>query len=156
MKYFTIDELTASATARKKGIKNIPNDEERLNLIALVGAVLDPLRERYGKPINVSSGFRCRALNKNVGGVTGSQHCKGEAADIYSKEGAAANYELGRLIAERGMFDQLIFENVGKNDLLPKWIHVSWRRTGDNRQNILKKVKGKSGYIAVNRKELDL
>lgn len=154
MKYFTIDELTASATARKKGIKNVPNEEERLNLIALVAAVLDPLREKYGKPIIVTSGFRCAALNKCVGGVTGSQHRKGEAADIVTKEGAKGNFELGRLIVESGQFDQVIFEDCGKDDLLPQWIHVSWKRTGALRGNVLKKVKGEKTYRRVSRDEI--
>lgn len=154
MKYFTIDELTASATARKKGIKNIPNEEERLNLIALVSAVLDPLREKYGKPIIVTSGYRCAALNKCVGGVTGSQHRKGEAADIVTKEGAKGNFELGRLIVESGQFDQVIFENCGKNVLLPQWIHVSWKRTGALRGNVLKKIKGEKIYRRVSLDEI--
>lgn len=154
MKYFTIDELTASATARKKGIKNIPNEEERLNLIALVAAVLDPLREKYGKPIHVSSGFRCAAVNKSVGGVTGSQHRKGEAADIVTKEGAVGNFELGQLIVESGKFDQVIFENCGKDDLLPQWIHVSWKRTGALRGNVLKRVRGEKIYLRVSIDEI--
>lgn len=154
MKYFTIDELTASATARKRGIKNVPNEEERLNLIALVAAVLDPLREKYGKPIHVSSGFRCAAVNKSVGGVTGSQHRKGEAADIVTKEGAVGNFELGRLIVESGKFDQVIFENCGKDDLLPQWIHVSWKRTGALRGNVLKRVRGEKIYLRVSIDEI--
>lgn len=154
MKYFSIDELTASATARKKGIKNIPNEEERLNLIALVAAVLDPLREKYGKPIIVTSGYRCAALNKCVGGVTGSQHRKGEAADIVTKEGAKGNFELGRLIVESGQFDQVIFEDCGKDDLFSQWIHVSWKRTGALRGNILKKVRGERTYRRVCRDEI--
>ena len=154
MKYFAIEELTRSKTAEARGIKNVPNETERLNLIALVGAVLDPLREAYGKPICVTSGYRCAALNKRVGGVTGSQHVKGEAADIVTKGGAKNIYELGRLIVARGAFDQVIFENVGKNDLLPEWIHVSWKRDGWNRGNILKKVKGEKAYQRVSRNEL--
>lgn len=153
MKYFTIDELTASATARKRGIKNVPNEEERLNLIALVDAVLDPLREKYGKPIYVTSGYRCATLNKRVGGVTGSQHRKGEAADIVTEEGAG-NFELGQLIVESGQFDQVIFENCGKDDLLPQWIHVSWKRTGALRGNILKRVKGEKIYRRVSVDEI--
>ncbi len=156
MKYFTLDELTASATAKRRGIKNVPSEEERLNLIALVGAVLDPLREKYGKPVYVSSGYRCRQLNRNVGGVTGSQHVKGEAADIYSGEGVMENYMLGRLIVALGNFDKVIFENVGRHDLYPEWIHVSWRRTGENRHSILKKVKGVVGYSHVKAEEIGL
>lgn len=156
MKYFTMDELIASQTAKKRGIKNIPNEEQELNLRALVGAVLDPLREHYGKPVYVSSGYRSERLNRHVGGVTGSQHCKGEAADIYSKGGKHENYILGRLIVALDAFDQVIFENVGRNDLEPEWVHVSWRRTNDNRHVIMKKVKGKKGYAYLTRKELGL
>lgn len=156
MKYFTIEELCASQTARKRGIKNVPNEEERLNLIALVGAVLDPLREEYGKPIYVTSGYRCAVINKAVGGVTGSQHLRGEAADIVTGAGKAENYKLGRLLVALGNYDQVIFENVGAKSLNPEWIHVSWRRTADNRRNILKKVKGSKGYVALTKKELGL
>jgi hypothetical protein len=154
MKYFTIEELTRSKTAEARGIKNVPNEAERLNLIALVGAVLDPLRERYGKPIIVTSGYRCKQLNKSVGGVTSSQHVRGEAADIVTKEGARGNFELGRLIVQSGKFDQVIFENCGKNDLLPQWIHVSWKRTGALRGNVLKKIKGEKIYRRVSRDEI--
>lgn len=156
MKYFTMEELTASKTAQARGIKNEPNEEARLNLIALVGAVLDPLREAYGKPVLVSSGYRCPLLNSKVNGATGSQHVKGEAADIYTRQGARGNYELGRLLVSMDNFDQVIFENVGANDLLPEWIHVSWRRTSENRHSILKQVKGKARYAVVSRKELGL
>ena len=77
MKYFTINELCASSTAARLGIRNIPNEEIKSNLIALVDNVLDPLRTSYGKPIIVSSGYRCLALNQAVGGSKTSQHVKG-------------------------------------------------------------------------------
>jgi len=83
MKYFTINELCASATASRLGIQNIPTEEIKTNLIALVDNVLDPLRTEYGKPIIVSSGFRCNMLNLAIGGSKTSQHMKGQAADIY-------------------------------------------------------------------------
>ena len=82
MKHFTIHELTRSATADRKGIDNTPSKQVIENLTALVDNVLDPLREAWGKPIHVNSGFRSPELNRAVGGVPGSQHMKGEAADI--------------------------------------------------------------------------
>jgi uncharacterized protein YcbK (DUF882 family) len=85
MKHFTIEELTRSATARRKGIPNLPNGEEKENLTALVDNVLDPLRELWGAPIIVTSGYRCPLLNKKVGGVATSYHMKGQAADIRAK-----------------------------------------------------------------------
>ena len=68
MKYFTINELIASDVAKNNNINNIPNQQEKNNLTALVDNILDPLREAYGKPIKVNSGYRCDALNKAVGG----------------------------------------------------------------------------------------
>ena len=69
MKYFTIEELTRSTTARQRGIDNTPSQQVIDNLTALVNNVLDPLRQAWGKPIHVNSGYRCPALNKAVGGV---------------------------------------------------------------------------------------
>lgn len=157
MSYFTISEMLRSDTAIKKRIWNGANAEEEDNLRALIAAVLDPVRRQFGKPVKVTSGFRCREVNKSVGGVTGSQHLLGEAADIISSTNKKAeNYVLGRLIVALGNYDQVIFENVGKSDLLPEWIHVSWRRKGTNRQNIMKKVKGTSTYQAITKKDLGL
>lgn len=157
MSYFTISEMLRSDTAIKKRIWNGANAEEEDNLRALISAVLDPVRRQFGKAVKVTSGFRNAQVNKNIGGVTGSQHLVGEAADIISTTNKKAeNYVLGRLIVALGNYDQVIFENVGKGDLLPEWIHVSWRRKGTNRQNILKKVKGTSTYQAITKKDLGL
>lgn len=160
MEYFTISELIRSDTAIKRKIWNGATLEEEENLRALVSAVLDPARRAFGKAIKVTSGFRCAAVNKNIG-VAGSQHLNGEAADIVSagakgRQMLVENYTLGRLIVALGKFDQIIFENVSKDDLLPEWIHVSWKRKGDNRGSILKKVKGGKVYVQISRKELNL
>ena len=82
MKHFTIKELAHSDTALAKGIDNFPTAEAISNLTKLVDNVLDPLREKYGKPIRVSSGYRSAILNRSVNGATSSQHRLGEAADI--------------------------------------------------------------------------
>lgn len=120
MKYFSIPELTTSQTAKEKGIDNTPNEQQTDNLIQLVGHVLDPLREAYGKPIIVSSGFRSIELNTAIGGVKTSQHCKGEAVDIIPKEKSDLK-SLFRLILSLNLpFDQLIYEKAA-------WIHVSMR-----------------------------
>lgn len=146
MKYFTISELIKSDTAIKKKIWNGANKEQESNLIALVGAILDPLREKYGKPINISSGFRCQALNTAVGGASTSQHLKGEAADIDAGS-RLANQHIARLIVEMGLpFDQLIDENNYA------WVHVSYKWVGDNRGQILR-YKNKR-YIQIQPKEL--
>lgn len=131
MKWFTIDELCRSETAQRKGINNTPTDNVRKNLTALVDNVLDPLRDWYGKPIRVNSGYRCPALNKSVGGVANSQHLTGQAADIDTND-TAENRKLMKHIEENLDFDQLIWENGGA------WVHVSYRSDGKNRRQVLR------------------
>ena len=87
MKYFKIEEFTRSATARTLGISNIPSPNALANLKTLVRCVLDPVREAWGSPIIVSSGYRSEALNARVGGAEHSYHLRGMAADIYAKNG---------------------------------------------------------------------
>ena len=132
MKYFTMTELTSSPTAKGKGIDNTPDAKAKAALSALVANVLDPLREKYGKPIVVSSGYRCPKLNKAVGGVARSQHTKGEAADIRCvSDSRAENKRLFDLIVASGLpFDQLIDEYDYD------WVHVSFK-DGANRRQIL-------------------
>lgn len=131
MKHFTIEELCRSETARSRGIDNTPTEDVKRNLEALVGNVLDPLREWYGKPIYVNSGYRCPALNKAVGGVASSQHLTGQAADIDVND-RAENRKLMKHIEENLDFDQLIWENGGA------WVHVSYRADGRNRRQVLR------------------
>lgn len=142
MKYFTLEELSASTEARKMGIDNTPTPEARANLTALVEEVLDPLRYKYGHPVYVSSGYRCPRLNKARGGAKTSQHMKGEAADIYvtnPKDKAM----LFSLIYYLLPFDQLIWERG--TDEAPAWIHVSYRE-GNNRRECLRTKDGKKYY----------
>lgn len=134
MKYFSIKELSASSEARRMGIDNTPTSSAVANLTALVEAVLDPLRARYGYPIHVSSGYRCPRVNASVGGKRTSQHVSGEAADIYvgnPKDKAM----LFTLIYYLLPFDQLIWERG--TDEAPSWIHVSYRE-GNNRRECLR------------------
>ena len=122
MKYFTIKELCKSSTATYKGINNTPNSEIVNNLEQLVDNILDPLRENYGKPIKVNSGYRCDILNKAVGGSSTSQHKYGLAADITAGS-RLENRRLFALIQKMNLpFDQLIDE---KNY---SWIHVSFSK----------------------------
>ena len=132
MKYFTFAELTASATAKRKGIDNTPDSRVTAKLTALVANILDPLREAYGKPIVVTSGYRCPKLNKTVGGAAKSQHITGEAADIRAlSDKPSDNKKLFDLIIKLNLpFDQLIDE-YGYN-----WVHVSDSQ-GLNRKQIL-------------------
>lgn len=141
MKYFTIKELSASDTARRMGIDNTPTSEVAANLERLVKAVLDPLRERYGYPIYVSSGYRCPRLNNAVGGAKTSQHVKGEAVDIYVAD-ARDKAMLFSMIYYLLPYDQLIWEKG--DDEAPAWIHVSYRE-GNNRRECLR-YDGKKYY----------
>lgn len=120
MRYFTVSELSRSATAKQKGISNVPNQEQSDNLVKLTDNVLDPIRELWGKPITVNSGFRSLELNKAVGGASSSQHLKGQAADITTST-KSGNKELFFKIKDSGIpFDQLIDEADYS------WIHVSY------------------------------
>ena len=114
----------------------------RENIEALVEAVLDPARERLGKAIRVNSGYRCPKHNLKVGGVAGSQHMKGEAADVVPGESGKVTDEslerLVRIIKELGVFDQMI--------VYPSFVHVSYKRIGTNRHQVLTKVSG--GYAS--------
>lgn len=130
-KYFSIAELTKSSTAIKKKINNTPTKEVENNLNQLIDNILDPLREAWGQPIIVDSGYRCEALNKAVGGAAHSQHKLGQAADIHTKSDSKEdNKKLFELIKQLKLpFDQLI------NEYNYNWIHVSY--SPRNRRQIL-------------------
>ena len=134
MKYFKLVEFYHSATARQLCINNTPDDESRRNLIALVENVLDPAREAMGEPVWVNSGFRCALLNKALGGVPDSQHLCGEAADVTTAS-LDGNRRLFEVLCSLP-FDQLIWERG--NDRGPAWVHVSFRREGKNRGEVLR------------------
>lgn len=130
MKYFTIEEMTKSSTATAKHIDNTPNQTAIDNLTKLIEIVLDPLREWYGKPIRVNSGYRCKVLNKAVGSkAKNSQHLYGEATDITAGS-KAENEKLFNYIKDNLPFDQLINESDFS------WVHVSYRE-GRLRKQVL-------------------
>ena len=130
MKYFTMKELAKSSTAEKLGIDTTPTSEASAQLSNLVTHVLDPLREMYGKPITVNSGYRCPKLNDAVGGAKNSQHMRGEAADITAGS-KTENKKLFELIRDNLPFDQLIDESDYS------WVHVSYVSSSRNRKQIL-------------------
>ena len=119
MKYFTIKELCKSNTAESKNIDNTPSDNIVTNLTRLVDNVLDPLREWYNKPIYINSGYRCKELNKAVGGVSNSYHLKGMAADIDMGD-KNYNQPLFDYIKDNLSFTELGWEGNGR------WIHVAY------------------------------
>ena len=122
--YFTISELTASATALREGIDNRPSKCAYHLLHVLVDQLLDPIREAWGEPIVVSSGYRCKELNTLIGGVKNSHHMLGCAADIIAGN-RADHRKLFKMIRQmhgegRIKFTQLIWEGDGR------WIHISY------------------------------
>lgn len=120
MKHFTLKEFVKSDTARRLGIDNTPSPQVEERLRQLVDYVLDPLREAYGRPIYVNSGYRCPALNRAVGGVAHSQHLTGEAADITGGN-CQENRRLYELLRQLQLpVDQVINEHGFT------WLHVSY------------------------------
>ena len=140
MKWFSMNEFECHCGCRMP-------DSARANIVALVEQVLDPARERYGRPVCVNSGYRCARHNAAVGGVANSQHLKGEAMDIapaglqVTAYGLQELERLARIIVENGKWDQLI--------IYPTFLHVSWKRQGGNRKQILRKTA--TGYQKVER-----
>jgi zinc D-Ala-D-Ala carboxypeptidase len=119
-RFFTLDELTFSPTAKAEGIPNQPTETEVESLRALCTAVLDPLREVIGQPIKVNSGYRGPVLNQRIKGATKSQHLNGQAADIQCP--ALSVLELFKTVIRMKLpFDQVIYEVQGAS----KWVHLS-------------------------------
>lgn len=122
---FTLEELIKSSTATKLNIDNNPTEEITSNLLELSTKILQPIRNVYGKPIVISSGYRCTKLNKAVGGVSTSQHVKGEAADIHTVyDTVQHNKELFKLI-EKMVKDGKIIVGQLIDEYNYNWIHVS-------------------------------
>ena len=124
MKHFSVSELTSSATALREGIDNRPPTSAYHLLHVLVEQLLDPIREAWGAPIVVSSGYRCKELNALVGGAKNSHHLLGCAADLIAGS-KAEHRKLFKLIqqmqqAGKIRFTQLILEGDGR------WIHISY------------------------------
>lgn len=126
--HFSWEEMVRSRTACRLGIENRPGTSERVALERLVKELLQPLRELYGRPIRITSGYRCMELNRRVGGVSTSQHLKGEAADC---SGGNAADLLDTLRRSGLIFDQAI--------LYPErnFLHLSLKNKGDNRQRVI-------------------
>lgn len=119
--FFTLRELIKSSTASRYHINNSPTEEIVRNLQYGVDMVLDPLRRLYGKPIIITSGYRCTELNKKVGGVTNSWHTQGNAADIHVSSLAEATKIFSNL-QKIPSVDTALFEHSTSG----QWLHVQW------------------------------
>lgn len=145
-KNLTLAEVIRSESAKRKGISNMPTPEHIENFKLLASKIFQPIREHFGIPIHISSGYRSAALNKAIGGSKTSQHCSGEAIDIDMDGTSITNAAIFNYIKDNLEFDQLIWEFGTKTN--PDWVHVSYETTGKQRKQILvaSKVSGKTVY----------
>jgi len=141
-KNFTLSEITKSNTAKRLGIKNVPDKEHLKNMQVLIRDLIQPIRDAIG-PIRISSGYRNPQLNRAIGGSTKSQHCKGEALDLqFWKDGEMCNKEIYDWVLKEGIeFDQMI------NEFDFAWIHISLKDS-KNRKVVLEAYKDKDGDTA--------
>jgi hypothetical protein len=143
----SLAEVTRSETAKRRGISNMPTPEHIENFKKLAANIFQPIREHFGKPILISSGYRSAELNKAIGGSLSSQHCSGEAIDIDMDGTDITNAQIFNYIKDNLNFDQLINEHPKQGN--PDWVHVSFAANRSQRKQILvaKKVNGKTTYI---------
>lgn len=146
-KNLTLREVTNSTTAKRFGLPNVPSEQVIKNLKVIAKNVFQPVRDHFGKPIIVSSGYRSAALNRKIGGARFSQHLYGQALDLDNDSiGSPSNKEIFEWIKNNLQFDQLIWEYGDDNN--PSWVHVSYITEDKNRKNrneVLKVVKTKNG-----------
>jgi putative chitinase len=138
--YFTIQELTYSSTAKKNGITNIPNETERAHLQELID-FLNPIREKWGTAIIVTSGFRCEELNAKVGGVKTSAHRVGYAADLKPANNKTLKlFEMMKEYLKDKDFDELIFETNSSGGV---WVHFALKSASGKQRRKIKMLEVK-------------
>ena len=147
-KSFTLNELTKSQEATRLGIDNTPNEEHILNLKLLCENILQPIRDFYGMPLSVSSGYRSAALCEAIGSSSKSQHTKGQAADF--EIFGVANKDLADFVVKNLDYDQCILEFWNENEPNSGWVHCSFNSSG-NRKQFLKaeKLNGRVVYTVM-------
>ena len=145
-KHISYNEAVHSATAKRRGIENVPNEDQLDNMYRVAEFIFEPLRLYVGGAIKITSFFRSEELNTAIGGSTKSQHCKGQAIDIDDVFGYKTNYEMFTYIRDNLDFDQLIYE-FGSNDN-PDWVHCSYVSKKENRNRVLRAIRenGKTRY----------
>jgi zinc D-Ala-D-Ala carboxypeptidase len=146
-KNLALAEVIRSETAKRKGINNMPTPEHIENFKKLAEKIFQPIREHFGVPIHISSGYRSKELNTAIGGSLTSQHCQGEAIDIDMDGTSITNKQIFDFIKDNLDFDQMIWEFGTETN--PDWVHVSYESTGKQRKQILKAVKqgGRTKYL---------
>ena len=134
-KHFTLEEMTRSMVASRKGIDNIPGAGEIKNLENLCYEVLEPVRAHFDKPITVSSGYRSETLCEAIGSKKTSQHAKGMAVDF--EINGVPNIQVAYWLTNNVDFDQCILEFYKPTDGSAGWIHASYNEKGANRKQVL-------------------
>ena len=130
---FSLNELTKSQTAERKGIDNTPSAEHQENLKSLCEMILQPIRDHFGQVVSVSSGYRSQKLCVAIGSSTKSQHASGCAADF--EIFGVSNKELADYINENLDYDQLILEYwKGEDEPNSGWVHCSFNTQGNRKQ----------------------
>jgi len=143
---FTLRELTKSDTADRLDIDNTPNEEQIESLRLLCENILQPVRDHFGKPVKISSGFRCSALNQATGGSATSDHCKGQACDF--EIDGISNPELAEWIESNLKYTQLILEFYTQGQPNSGWVHCSYNLSNLKGQSLTAtKVAGKTTYL---------
>jgi hypothetical protein len=136
--HLELSELIRSESAKRNNILNVPTDKHIENLKLLAEKIFEPIREHFGVPIRVSSGYRSKDLNQKIGGSLSSQHSKGQAIDIDMDGTDISNKQIFDFIKDNLPFDQLIYEFGNSNN--PDWVHVSYNHNR-NRGQVLKAFK---------------
>ena len=145
---FSLAEMTKSQTALRKGINNEPSTEHVENLIHLAETVLQPVREHFGKPVAISSGYRSPELCEAIGSSSKSQHAKGEAADFEIP--GVENMQLATWISKNTEFDQLILEFYDGVDPNSGWVHCSASKERSRKQLLkAEKIEGRTAYTPI-------
>ena len=136
-KHFTLEEMTKSMVASRKGIDNIPGAGEIKNLENVCYEVLEPVRAHFDKPISISSGYRSEALCEAIGSKKTSQHAKGQAIDF--EINGIPNIQVAYWLTNNVDFDQCILEfyKPGEGQGNAGWIHCSYNEQGSNRKQVL-------------------
>jgi hypothetical protein len=148
-KNLTLKEVVNSNTATRRGIDNTPDQWAIHNLQAVADNIFQPIRDHFGVPIGITSGFRCKELNKAIGGSKYSQHMIGEAIDIDADiHGKISNSDIFDYIKCNLEWDQLIWE-FG-DDENPNWVHVSYKESGGNRCQVKRAFRDTRGVYYSN------
>jgi hypothetical protein len=131
-KNFTLNELTKSQEAVRLGIDNTPSKEHIENLKILCEKILQPIRDFYGMPVSISSGYRSVALCEAIGSSSKSQHTKGQAADF--EVFGITNKQLADFVVQNLDYDQCILEFWNPNEPNSGWVHCSYNSAGNRKQ----------------------